>query len=343
MRKLATVEVIREINVHTNADSLELAVVRDWQVVVRKGEFKVGNKVVYFEIDSWIPNEIAPFLTKKDRYPHEFEGIKGERLRTVKLRNEISQGLIIPLLDSVKDFSVGEDVTEILGIKKWEKPLPTCLQGSVKGNFPFFIKRTDVERIQNCWNDIINLDSQLHWEVSEKLNGSSVTIYYHPEKGVGVCSRNLELKIEENGNNTYVSTVKNIGYLDVLEKLKLPIALQGELIGMKIQGNMYELKEFKIYIFDIWFIDKQRYASPKERYEIINIFKENGLNIDHVPLIGELPILPNINSCLKLADGKSLLNDKVNREGLVFKNTQINNTKIYNFKVISNNFLLNEK
>lgn len=96
MRKLATVETISGIKTHGNADSLELATIRGWQVVVKKGEFKPGDMVVFFEIDSWIPTEIAPFLSK-DHEPRVYEGVRGERLRTVKLRQEISQGLILPL------------------------------------------------------------------------------------------------------------------------------------------------------------------------------------------------------------------------------------------------------
>lgn len=96
MRKLATVETISAIRNHENADALELAMVRGWQVVVRRGEFQPGDKVIYLEIDSWVPTEIAPFLSKGQE-PRVYEGVMGERLRTVKLRQEISQGLILPL------------------------------------------------------------------------------------------------------------------------------------------------------------------------------------------------------------------------------------------------------
>ena len=115
MRKLATVEVISEIRPHTNADALEIAIVRGWQVVVRKGEFVQGQTVVYFEIDSWIPTEIAPFLSKGAE-PREYEGIKGERLRTIKLRGEISCGMILPIT-----------VLERFGKLIYENGIPTSL------------------------------------------------------------------------------------------------------------------------------------------------------------------------------------------------------------------------
>lgn len=110
MRKLATIETISEIKTHTNADALELAMIRGWQVVVRKGEFQPGDKVIYLEIDSWVPTEIAPFLSKGNA-PREFEGVKGERLRTIKLRNALSQGLILPLsvLENFGKLVLGDD------------------------------------------------------------------------------------------------------------------------------------------------------------------------------------------------------------------------------------------
>lgn len=98
MRKLATIETISEVLPHNNADLLELVKVRGWQVVIRKGEFKQGDLVVFCEIDSWIPNELAPFLSKGNE-PREYEGVKGERLRTVRLRGEISSGLILKITD----------------------------------------------------------------------------------------------------------------------------------------------------------------------------------------------------------------------------------------------------
>ena len=121
MRKLATVQTISEIKTHPNADAIELAIIKGWQVVVKKGEFQPGDKVIYLEIDSWVPTEIAPFLTK-NLVPREYDGVRGERLRTVKLRGEISQGLVLPLNTLppavMDDVDSGTDLTEILGVLK---------------------------------------------------------------------------------------------------------------------------------------------------------------------------------------------------------------------------------
>lgn len=192
MRKLATVEVIKEILPHTNADALELAIVRGWQVVVKKGDFKAGDPVLYFEVDSWVPHELAPFLSKGNE-PSEYEGAKGERLRTVKLRGEISQGLVLPVREfdgmlfvlpygetiahagNMRPVYVGDDVTEILGVLKWESPINPQLAGQVKGNFPSFIKKTEQERCQNCYDDMAFLDNHQHggidWIMEEKMDG----------------------------------------------------------------------------------------------------------------------------------------------------------------------------
>jgi RNA ligase (TIGR02306 family) len=93
MRKLASVRKIDEIRPIEGADAIEAAVVGGWVVVAKKSEFTAGDLAVYLEIDSFVPTELAPFLTKPGHFPKEFNGVKGERLRTVKLRGQVSQGL----------------------------------------------------------------------------------------------------------------------------------------------------------------------------------------------------------------------------------------------------------
>jgi RNA ligase (TIGR02306 family) len=136
MRKLATIRKIDELNPIEGADAIECAVVGGWKVVVKKGEYQVGDEAIYCEIDSWIPHELAPFLSK-GKEPREYEGVKGERLRTIKLRGQLSQGLLLPLGISVYDVNAelneGDDVTEHLNIKKWEKPINAQLAGVCKG------------------------------------------------------------------------------------------------------------------------------------------------------------------------------------------------------------------
>ena len=105
MRKLATVRVIDAIRPIPDADAIECAIVGGWTVVVKRGEFAPGDIAVYCEIDSWIPTELAPFLSKGQE-PREYEGVKGERLRTIRLRGTTSQGLLLKIEDVFKVVEV---------------------------------------------------------------------------------------------------------------------------------------------------------------------------------------------------------------------------------------------
>jgi|PlaIllAssembly_1097288.scaffolds.fasta_scaffold00001_57 RNA ligase (TIGR02306 family) len=358
MRKLATIETISEIKTHPNADAIELAMVRGWQVVVRRGEFQPGDKVIYLEIDSWVPTEIAPFLSKGQE-PREYEGVKGERLRTVKLRGEISQGLILPSEivnpSLVNDWTDGTDLTEILGVIKWEPPISAQLAGQVEGNFPSFIRKTDQERVQNCYSEMAFLDNHQHggirWIIEEKLDGSSCTVFVRFQRDVaeglyevGICSRNFELKInEENKDNTFIKTVTEAGYLDHMFKLGKSIAVQGEVCGPGIQGNKYKLERPTLFVFDVFLIDERRYATREERWEVLQALISLGVKVDQVPHLGSTKMPGSIQECLTMADGKSKINPKANREGIVFKTLDVIEGQVVSFKAISNAFLLQEK
>lgn len=326
MRKLATVRIIKSIEPIKDADSIVKATVDGWGVVVKKGEFSVGDRVIYLEIDSWVPHDLAPFLTKGDT-AKEYQGVKGNRLRTVRLRGCLSQGLILPLTFESEE---GEDLTEKLGVTLYEKPVPAHLAGLAKGHFPSFIPKTDQERVQNLVSEIEKKSRDLY-EVTEKLDGSSMTVYFM--NGVfGVCSRNLELKEDENNTfwktaNQYDLKPKMVGYgLD-------GYAIQGELTGNGIQGNPYNLIGHKFYVFDVYAIGKGEYLLPEAREKFTK-----GLGLDHVPVIGHLAA-PSVEYALDLAKGKSRLNPNAEREGLVFKSL----TERFSFKAISNDFLLKQK
>jgi RNA ligase (TIGR02306 family) len=343
MRKLATLRKIESINPIDGADAIEVATVGGWKVVVKKGEFFVGDLALYFEIDSWIPTELAPFLSK-GKEPREFEGVKGERLRTIKLRGQLSQGLLMPVNilpdgDCYMDGNIGEDVSEILGIKKWEKPMNAQLAGMARGNFPTQIPKTDQERAQNLVKEITTvINDGTRFEVTEKLEGSSMTCYLI-EGVFGVCSRNLDLK--ETEGNAFWATARREG---VEEKMRAidpywSFAIQGELIGPGIQGNIYNLKETKFYVFDIYNIQTGGYLDPADRHALID---RMGLN--HVPIISDSDKLQDLlgikdfDSILSFAEGESLLYN-TEREGVVFR--EVNGGM--SFKAISNKYLLGEK
>jgi RNA ligase (TIGR02306 family) len=330
-RKMASVRRIDAVNPIPGADAIEVCTVGGWKVVAKKGEFKEGDIAVYCEIDSWIPTELAPFLSK-GKEPRDYNGVKGERLRTIRLRGQISQGLLIPAMGT---FSEGTDMTEILNIQKWEAPIPAQLAGVVRGNFPSFLRKTDQERIQNLTKEfeVWKNDTEL-WEVSEKLDGSSMTVYFN-NGDFGVCSRNLDLKRDE--NNSFWKTAIALNLEEILRALGINFALQGELVGEGIQGNPYGLTGQHFYMFNLFDIDKQEYTSPSACRAFAN-----NVDINHVPVIARFRnLIPTdtVESMLLAAEGFSALNSKTEREGLVFKKE----SEDVSFKCISNLFLMGEK
>ena len=326
MRKMATVRRIGAINPIPDADSIECAVIGGWKVVTKKGEYNPGDLAVYCEIDSWIPNELAPFLSKGE--PKEYNGIKGERLRTVRLRKQLSQGLLLPYSVVGTLWGEGDDVSKFLNIQKWEAPVNPQLAGQVKGNFPSRIPKTDQERVQNLSKELEQYADQV-FEVTEKLEGSSMTCYMINGE-FGVCSRNMDLKRDE--NNTFWRVAIEQGIENKMRTLASDnYAIQGELIGPGIQGNIYNLNKHTFRVFDIYDIDAGEYVFPETRHQIVE-----ALGLTHVPLIGFLAIQANMDYLLETAEGKSLLNDKQEREGLVYKAAQGQ----FSFKAISNKYLL---
>jgi hypothetical protein len=145
VRKLATVRRIHSIDPIPGADAIEVATVGGWRVVVKRGEYTPGDLATYIEIDSWIPTALAPFLSR-GREPRVYDGIAGERLRTVRLRGQLSQGLLLPYAVCGKICEEGEDVSELLGIVKYDPPVNAQLAGMAKGPFPGVITKTDQER-----------------------------------------------------------------------------------------------------------------------------------------------------------------------------------------------------
>lgn len=366
MRKLVTLRTINALDPIEGADVIEVATIDGWKVVVKKGEFKVGDPCLYFEIDSFLPpgNPAWQFLI--DKQPRTFDGVVGHRLRTVKLRGQISQGFVIhprqyykdfgyPILELLEDLTVrlgkdaaleeirNLDLTEMLGVVKWDPPVPAELAGQVEGFFPGWMKKTDQERCQNLLKEIFVDNVDAEYEVSLKLDGTSVT-YYHRDGKVGVCSRNLEYKInEENAGNTMIRILQESGLDTILPKFG-NIAIQGELMGPGIQGNREKLAKHRFYIFDIQNLDTGEYVGHDERAEVFEAIWAVCLGdlIGMVPIyhvgvaLNELGIF-NVDQLLAFAEGPSITHPV--REGLVFKRMDGK----FSFKAISNSFLAKEK
>ena len=400
MRKLVSVKRVTDIQPIPDADLIVVATVDGgWNCVVKKGEFNIGDLGVYFEIDSFLP-VIPEFEFLRKSSFKKMGDKEGFRLKTVRLKGTISQGLLIPydmvktILKDKEDihFEHGEDLTEALGVEKYEQPIPACISGEVVGDFPSFIPKTDQERIQNLYldysktyadnSDLIieelskNIEKyanrieelknnrkpnpilDLEFEATIKLDGTSMTVFVvdanvyktrnieklKEELGdnfdttyFGVCGRNYELREKE--GNTYWDVANR----DIKEKLinfyketGRNIALQGELMGVGIQGNREKLDKHQFFCYEIWDIDKQRYLVKKERKEILV-----KLNIQSVPFIENIKVFKvfkTLDDILKYAEGHSI-NHPI-REGVVFKSNELVNGRTISFKAISNLFLL---
>lgn len=228
-------------------------------------------------------------------------------------------------------FKEGDDVTEILNVRKWEPPAE-FRAANAKGSFPHFIPKTDCERVQNLSHQVQQwVEDEVVFQKSEKLDGSSMTVFYKDGE-VGCCSRNLELK--DDGTSTFWETAKNEQLVEKLISLGKNIALQGELLGGQIQGNSYKITGFKFFLYDIYDIDKQEYLRP----EVVEQFAA-AHGISHVPIIGyvTLPKEDTIQALLSDADGKSAVGCNPKREGFVYKSTKDTDISV---KCISNSWLL---
>lgn len=363
-RKLATIRKIKEIRPIEGADAIELAIVDGWQVVVAKNVgHKVGDKVVYCEIDSFLPiREEFEFLRKSSF--KKMGDQEGFRLRTIRLRGQISQGLILPYgiipiaqFATAWDLPEGMDVSEMLKIVKYDPPIPAQLAGKVKGGFPGFLRKTDEERCQNLssvyqdWRTNPNLS----FYTTEKLDGSSFTCYLRDGQ-FGVCSRNLELAEPEpfvpglvmcedgierpRQENTFWKVVREMGIREKLEKacqeLGRNLCIQGEIIGEGIQGNPYKIKGQTLRLYNIFDIDAQEYFG----LPMFLATAEHSLGIPTVPVLEMNFQLPDtIEDLLAYAEEKSTLNQGTEREGVVIRS----HDRSISFKAISNKFLLGSK
>ena len=229
-------------------------------------------------------------------------------------------------------LEIGMDVTELLGIVKYDPPLPAELAGVAKGFFPSFIPKTDEERIQNLADKYGELKEGNLYYATEKLDGTSTTFFINNGE-FGVCTRNLEL-LETDGNTIW-RLARELKLEEKFREYGGNFALQGECIGEGIQGNPYKLKGQTIKFFNVFDIDTHTYFD-------LSMFKkfmeEQGL--ETVPLFFlnfELP--KTIEEIIVLANGPSLLNPLTNREGLVIRSID----REISFKVISNTYLLNNE
>ena len=349
---LASIQKIINLESIPNADSIEKATILGWEVVVKKGEFNIGDKVCYIQIDTVVPPD--PYF--------EFLKDRKYRVRTIKLRGQISQGLIIPA--PIGNWKEGDDLTELMKITKYEKPDTNpqkyekprepktfwakhwyrfkydCafkwfpfLKPKYRSPFPkHLVPITDEERIQNI-PDILRKYQGKPFITSYKLDGSSITIIHSKSFGKSrfrICSRRFELHDKHNDwykvfnatdfKSEILKLVKQYGTNDII--------VQGEAVGT-FNGNYHNIRPNQIYIFNIYVNGKRI-----NQEELINTCKAN--NIPHCPMYKKVILNHTMDEILEFSKIKDVLNPTVEAEGLVWRCLEDNQS----FKVINNNFLI---
>lgn len=358
MRKLASIQTVLELNPIEGADRIETAKICGWVAVVKKGEFKVGDKVVYIEIDAILP----------ERPEFEFMRERKFRVKSVRLRKQLSQGLVFPLsILPNKKWAVGDDVTDVIGIKLHDpegdrereaEELRKSIQKSrmqkffmryswfrrmfkptLHRGFPSFVSKTDETRIQ-AFPEVLDTYRYKHFYVTEKVDGSSMTVYLIKgrwfTKLFGVCSRNLSLG--RDNSNFWKCVIKydmEAKLRKARKELGVDLVLQGELLGPGVQGNKYGLKELNYLIFNIWDPVTGTFF-PLESME--EFCARYGFTM--VPLIKDsMELDTTLDELLDFAKGKSVLAD-IPREGIVLRDRNAVGRERMSFKVINNDFLL---
>ena len=334
MRKLASIQKIKALDPIEGADAIERASVLGWQLVVKKNEFKVGDLCVYCEIDSLFP----------DKPEFEFLRPRKMRVKTIRLRGQISQGICFPLSFLPPAFEVFEDAdcTEAMGIVKYEPPVPAHLSGIAKGKFPSFIPKTDETRVQVMQRLLDKYKGEPCY-VTEKLDGSSAT-YYIYQNEFGVCSRNLDLI--EDGENTFWKVARALDIETKLRSLNGNYALQGELVGEHVQDNKLKLRGHMVYFFNLFDIDRFEYLAYDAFVKTIA-----SLGLQTVPILStDYPLSNDIDSIIQMATRKSALKPELWAEGIVIRpltekidlilsNENFNNGRV-TLKAINPEFLL---
>lgn len=338
-RKLVTIETIADVQPIPDADAIEKVMIRGWWVVTKKGEYKTGDRCLYFEIDSLIPIEPQYEFLLRGNTPKKtlVDGVEviGIRLKTIRLRGQVSQGLVMPLLEQFASLEIGTDVSQELNVVKFEPIVPPDLTNKVKGSFPGFLKKTDEERVQNVLH-ILETFKNHKFYITSKLDGMSVT-FYKRENVFGCCSRNIDL-LETEGNFLWEFAKKN----NLQEKLPEGYAIQGELVGEGIQKNRLKLNGNHIFFFNVFDINNQKFLDLED---FNNFIKSRGLQT--VPIITDNFILNHsLEDLLTMANNTSPLNKNVKQEGIVVRPLQETITNMggittrLSFKVISNEYLL---
>ena len=343
MRKLASIQRIWKIEPIEGADRIELAHVLGWQCVVNKGQFQPMDIGVYFEIDSFLP--IRPEFEFMRAMSYKKSDVMGEgfKLRTMRFRGEISQGLLLPLSQFPQipvETEIGTDVTELLGVKKWEIEERVTTGGTAIGTLPYDIPHTDETRVQEE-PALIQAFAGLEYYISTKMDGSSHSIGID-ENGFHVTGHNYEYK--DDGASSFYELVKTRGYREKMEAFAkkenlTTFTVQGELCAPGIQQNRLRLIKPEWYVFTIR--ENGKRVGLRRMLEICDL-----LGFEHVPIeeVGvDLPSkYPTVEALLARADGDYPKGGK--KEGIVVRPTEPVFCPLISaslsMKIVSNKYLL---
>ncbi len=322
MRELISKKRINKIVPIEGADKIEALQIGGWLSIAQKGEFSLGEEVVFIEIDSHLPLwECFDFL--KDRCL-KFDGYY---IRTLKLRGIYSQGLVIKESQLSHSFEELKNQTQHIDDVR-AKFQADNMQTNPGGSFPSWIFKTDEIRIQNLTAPFIDLKKPLF--ITEKIDGTSATYFIDINNGeFGLAGRNTRLSSEQNNASVYLEMALKYNIENYLRKMQerteQPVWLQGEIVGPGIQGNHYELTENRLYIFNV----SHPELVPAEILAVPRL--ENPTNFEGSD---------TYDYWLKLADIKSTLNSKKIAEGIVVRQGNTSLEREPSFKVINNKYLV---
>lgn len=343
IRKLASIQVVHGIEPIKDADRIELAHVLGWQCVVNKDQFKRGDLAVYFEIDSFLPIRPEFEFLRQSSYKNTDIMGEGFRLKTMKFRGQVSQGLLLPLFvfpEIPDDAKAGMDVTRLLGVKKWEIEERATTGGTVIGALPPDVPHTDEPRVQ-AYPELIQAFAGKEYYITTKMDGSSHSLSID-ENGFHVTGHNFEYKDDD--SSAFYRFVNANGYRARMEDFVAKhgvktLTIQGEFCAPGIQQNRLRLTRPKWYVFTIR-VDGQRVGLR----DMLDIAKE--LEMEHVPVEEVGNDLPSkystVEALLERADGDYPNGGK--KEGIVIRPTEPVFCPLISanlsMKIVSNKYLL---
>ena len=328
--KLASIERITEIKPIDGADKILAAKVLGYWTVIKKDEFKVGDMCIWHNPDT---------IVDKEKFPIAYSILKEPRLKIIKLRKQVSQGLALPIysfqppypwqehmdkmrvLDALRNLVEGDDVSELINIKKYEKPIPECMKGVTKGNFPGFIPKTDENNLRSYPGILANLYTEEDVYVTVKIDGQSST-YYWKDDVFGVCSRNQELVFNEN-NGFWKNAIRykiEAALKRMYDYTGNHFALQGESYGPSIQANKLGVPELSFAAFALYNITTAQVCA----YDALDTFcKANEIPSVYTVFKGRLEDFGKNSDELLDRVNEVRYNNGSAAEGLVFRTSRI--------------------